>query len=76
MSEQMPERFMTLPEIRRAAKKLLPPGPWAFGAGGAETETTLRRNRQAFDWVDLLPATVGKLSRVPRIVEWGAGRSA
>jgi isopentenyl diphosphate isomerase/L-lactate dehydrogenase-like FMN-dependent dehydrogenase len=41
------ERFMTLPEIRRAAKKLLPPGPWAFGAGGAETETTLRRNRQA-----------------------------
>jgi len=47
MSEQTPERFMTLPEIRRAAKKLLPPGPWAFGAGGAETETTLRRNRQA-----------------------------
>lgn len=43
----MSERFMTLPEIRRAAKKLLPPGPWAFGAGGAETETTLRRNRQA-----------------------------
>jgi isopentenyl diphosphate isomerase/L-lactate dehydrogenase-like FMN-dependent dehydrogenase len=43
----MPERFMTLPEIRRAAKRLLPPGPWGFGAGGAETETTLRRNRQA-----------------------------
>jgi isopentenyl diphosphate isomerase/L-lactate dehydrogenase-like FMN-dependent dehydrogenase len=43
----MPERFMTLPEIRRAAKQVLPPGPWAFGAGGAETETTLRRNRQA-----------------------------
>ena len=47
MSEQRHERFMTLPEIRRAAKRLLPPGPWAFGAGGAETETTLRRNRQA-----------------------------
>ncbi len=43
----MLERFMTLPEIRRAAKKLLPPGPWAFAAGGAETETTLRRNRRA-----------------------------
>lgn len=43
----MPERFMTLPEIRRAAKKILPPGPWGYGAGGAETETTLRRNRQA-----------------------------
>ncbi len=43
----MPERFLTLPEIRRAAKQLLPPGVWGFGAGGAETETTLRRNRRA-----------------------------
>ena len=43
----MAERFMILPEIKRAAKSVLPPGPWDFGAGGAETETTLRRNRQA-----------------------------
>jgi isopentenyl diphosphate isomerase/L-lactate dehydrogenase-like FMN-dependent dehydrogenase len=43
----MPERFMTLPEIKRAAKHALPPGPWGFGAGGAETETTLRRNHRA-----------------------------
>lgn len=43
----MPHRFLTLPEIRRTAKATLPPGPWAFGAGGAETETTLRRNRHA-----------------------------
>ncbi len=49
MAEQ-PERsehFMTLPEIRRTAKRILPPGPWGYAAGGAETETTLRRNRQA-----------------------------
>ena len=43
----MTDRFLTLQEIRRAAKRILPPGAWAFGAGGAETETTLRRNRQA-----------------------------
>ena len=43
----MSHRFMTLPEIRRTAKTILPPGPWAFGDGGAETETTLRRNRSA-----------------------------
>ncbi|MBI3303690.1 MAG: alpha-hydroxy-acid oxidizing protein [Deltaproteobacteria bacterium] len=43
----MSERFMTLPEIRRAAKRILPPGSWGFAAGGAETETTLRRNRRA-----------------------------
>jgi isopentenyl diphosphate isomerase/L-lactate dehydrogenase-like FMN-dependent dehydrogenase len=43
----MTERFMTLPEIRSAARKILPPGPLGFAAGGAETETTLRRNRRA-----------------------------
>lgn len=43
----MSERFMTLPEIKRAAKHRLPSGVWGFGAGGAETETTRRRNRQA-----------------------------
>ncbi len=43
----MAERFRTLPEIKKAAKHILPPGPWGFAAGGAETETTLRRNRRA-----------------------------
>ncbi len=43
----MRERFMTLPEIERAAKKALPTKVWEFGKGGAETETTLRRNRRA-----------------------------
>jgi isopentenyl diphosphate isomerase/L-lactate dehydrogenase-like FMN-dependent dehydrogenase len=43
----MPERFMTLPEIKRAARDILPYKVWGFAAGGAETETTLRRNRRA-----------------------------
>ncbi|GIX46360.1 MAG: alpha-hydroxy-acid oxidizing enzyme [Candidatus Tectimicrobiota bacterium] len=43
----MQARFMTLPDIRRAAKQILPTSVWNFGAGGAETETTLRRNRRA-----------------------------
>lgn len=42
----IPPRFVTLPEIRRAAKARLPRDVWNFGAGGAETETTLRRNRR------------------------------
>jgi len=41
-----PPRFVTLPEIRRAAKQSVPREVWNFGAGGAETETTLRRNRR------------------------------
>src|SRR5919197_1834194 len=39
-------RFVTLPEIRRAARERLPREVWNFGDGGAETETTLRRNRR------------------------------
>ena len=44
-----PPRFVTLPEIRRAALQRLPREVWNFGAGGAETETTLRRNRRHLD---------------------------
>lgn len=43
----MREHFVTLPEIERAAKNILQPEVWDFGKGGAETETTLRRNRRA-----------------------------
>jgi isopentenyl diphosphate isomerase/L-lactate dehydrogenase-like FMN-dependent dehydrogenase len=43
----MSERFMTLSEIKRAARNLLPPSVWGFGVGGSETETTLRRNHSA-----------------------------
>jgi isopentenyl diphosphate isomerase/L-lactate dehydrogenase-like FMN-dependent dehydrogenase len=45
----MTPRFVTQPEIRREARKLLPREVWNFGAGGSETETTLRRNRRALD---------------------------
>ena len=44
-----PPRFVTLPEIRRAARRALPREVWNFGAGGAETEATLRRNRRHLD---------------------------
>src|SRR3989304_4104951 len=44
----MPERFTTLPEIKQAARRILPSKVWGFGEGGAETETTVRRNRHAF----------------------------
>jgi isopentenyl diphosphate isomerase/L-lactate dehydrogenase-like FMN-dependent dehydrogenase len=43
----MADKFVTLPEIRKYAKKVLPRDAWNFGDGGAETETTLRRNHRA-----------------------------
>ncbi len=45
----MTDKFVTLPEIRKHAKKVLPRDAWNFGDGGAETEMTLRRNRRAID---------------------------
>jgi isopentenyl diphosphate isomerase/L-lactate dehydrogenase-like FMN-dependent dehydrogenase len=45
----MSPRFVTLPEIIAAARQALPREVWNFGAGGAETETTLRRNRRALN---------------------------
>jgi isopentenyl diphosphate isomerase/L-lactate dehydrogenase-like FMN-dependent dehydrogenase len=45
----MSARFVALPEIRAAARQALPREVWNFGAGGAETETTLRRNRRALN---------------------------
>src|SRR5215831_4384198 len=45
----MADKFVTLPEIRKYAKKLLPRDVWNFGDGAAETETTLRRNHRAIN---------------------------
>ena len=45
----MADKFVTLPEIRKHAKKMLPRDVWNFGDGGAESETTMRRNRRAVD---------------------------
>ncbi len=59
----MPERFMTLPEIERAAKNALSQEVWDFGAGGAETETTLYRNRQALDRLALRPRVLVDVSQ-------------
>ena len=57
----MPE-FLTLQEIYHAARRHLPPGPWAYLMGGAETETTVRRNRQALDQIAFRPRVLRDVS--------------
>jgi isopentenyl diphosphate isomerase/L-lactate dehydrogenase-like FMN-dependent dehydrogenase len=47
MLPAMTAPFVTLPEIHRAARARLPRNSYNFGAGGTETETTLRRNLRA-----------------------------
>ncbi len=55
MTSDLAERFQTLHEIVKAAKHNLAPGPWDYLMGGSETETTLRRNRQALDSLAFRP---------------------
>jgi glycolate oxidase len=58
------EQFLTLQEIVVAAKHNLPPGPWSYLVGGAETETTVRRNRHALDSIAFRPRVLRDVSKV------------
>ena len=58
------EEFLTLQEIVAAAKRNLPPGPWNYLIGGAETETTVKRNRHALDSIAFRPRVLRDVSKV------------
>jgi len=58
------EEFLTLQEIVAAARRNLAPGPWSYLVGGAETETTVRRNRLALDSLAFRPRVLRDVSRV------------
>src|SRR5262249_5768511 len=64
MAESMEERFKTLQEIVKAARQNLAPGPWDYLIGGAETETTLKRNRQALDSIAFRPRVLTDVSKI------------
>ena len=49
------ERFQNLHEIVAAARAKLNRNIWDYLIGGAETETTIRRNRLALDSLALRP---------------------
>jgi isopentenyl diphosphate isomerase/L-lactate dehydrogenase-like FMN-dependent dehydrogenase len=58
------EEFLTLQEIVAAARRNLQPGPWSYLVGGAETETTVRRNRLALDSLAFRPRVLRDVSRI------------
>jgi glycolate oxidase len=70
MASGLEERFLTLHEIVRAARAALAPGPWGYLVGGAETETTLRRNRLALDALAFRPRVLRDVSRVSCGAAW------
>ena len=61
---QMREPFLTLQEIVAAARAGTAPGPWSYLIGGAETETTVRRNRLALDSIAFRPRVLRDMSRI------------
>jgi glycolate oxidase len=56
--------FQTLHEIVRAARNRLDDTSWDYLVGGSETETTLRRNRQALDSIAFRPRVLNDVSSV------------
>ena len=58
------EQFLTLHEIVAAARRNLAPGPWNYLIGATETETTMRRNRQALDSIAFRPRVLNDVSAV------------
>lgn len=64
MSEQSATEFEALHEVVRQARINLNANAWDYLAGGAETETTLRRNRLALDQIAFRPRVLNDVSEV------------
>ena len=64
MTSNLEDKFQTLHEIVKAARQNLAPGPWDYMVGGAESETTLRRNRLAIDSIAFRPRVLRDVSKI------------
>src|ERR671931_1312261 len=58
------DRCYSIEDLARLARRRLPSGAQAYLEGGGEDEYTLRRNRAAFDEVELVPRVLHDVSRV------------
>ena len=64
MPSNLDEQFQTIHELARAARRNLSDGPWDYLIGGAETETTVKRNRLAIDSIAFRPRVLRDVSKV------------
>jgi (S)-mandelate dehydrogenase len=62
-------RAINIEDLRLMARRRLPRSVFDFFDGGAETESTLRENRAAFERVRLLPKVLVDVSRVDTGIE-------
>ena len=66
----MPLDFVTNEEIVQEARRRCAQGAWDYLVGGSESETTLRRNRRAFDKVAFRPRILVDVSHVDTSTEF------
>lgn len=59
-----PRTFATIQEMILAARENLEQGPWDYLVGGSESETTMRRNRLAFDQLAFRPRVAVDVGKV------------
>ena len=64
-----PSDLLNLHEIVAKARQNLNQNAWDYIVGGAETETTLRRNRMALDAIAFRPRVLRDVSKVDASVE-------
>src|SRR4051794_30920935 len=62
--EQQMRDVVSNEEIIQEARRKLEQGAWDYLVGGSESETTLRRNRLAFDKIALRPRVLRDVSKV------------
>jgi isopentenyl diphosphate isomerase/L-lactate dehydrogenase-like FMN-dependent dehydrogenase len=62
--QELPREFLTLHEFVKLAHMKLAAGVWDYLVGGSETETTLRRNRQALDSIAFRPRVLRDVSKI------------
>ena len=60
----MSSDFVTNEEIVQSARRRLAQGPWDYLAGASESETTMRRNRLAFDRLAFRPRVLADVSSI------------
>jgi glycolate oxidase len=63
------EEFQNLHEFIRKARSNLNQNAWDYIIGAAETETTMRRNRMAFDEIAFRPRVLRNVAKVDATVE-------
>lgn len=62
----MSSDFVTNEEIVQAARRRLAQGPWDYLVGASESETTMRRNRLAFDRLAFRPRVLVDVSSIDK----------